>query len=409
MDKLMALQNTDSPRITDGSSIRRCQISGKAIYLEKGAIRCSETIPASCVMPSIRTPIIMISYGGKTNQFKHRDGEVKNEGNLIWTFNRTRPFFVYMNTRFARRIHTSKMALPISSPSPRLDRFGQAMESLYGSFTNIENPAKWTPPPMSGGHRGRYLWTDAFGVINLITMHREYSRCGSGTGDDNRYLIFADSLIQEVHEVLGRQRDGRSRLPGATDANPLGGGLRIGKTEDYGSDADGQYHHYLTVWMFALNRMGRASGDVKYNRLAVQLAKAIHSKFFIDRAAAKPRMIWKMDVNLSEPVVKSEGNLDPIDGYVVFRILQASAIEAGDGEILAEEIGDYKRTMDRKGEHFVSSDTLDLGMTLWTAHWFCATEDWAADLTKKCFDQICQSFSFRRLETNIERGCQLTI
>lgn len=263
------------------------------------------------------------------------------------------------------------------------------MESLFGRFADIENPEAWTPPSMPGGHRGRYLWTDAFGVINLITMHKEISKCDNHANGDNQYLILADRLIETVHDVLGRQRDGLSRLPGATDANPLGGGLRIGKTDDYGSDADGQYHHYLTVWMFALNRMAMATGDVKYNRHAVQLAKAIHPKFFIDRAAAEPRMIWKMNTELSKPMVKSEGNLDPIDGYVVFRLLQASAMAAGDGEILKEEIGDYKRTMDRKGEHYVSSDTLDLGMTLWTAHWFSRTEDWAADLINKCFEQMC--------------------
>ncbi|KGO55456.1 hypothetical protein PEX1_099890 [Penicillium expansum] len=59
-------------------------------------------------------------------------------------------------------------------------------------------------------------------------------------------------------------------------------------------------------------------------------------------------------------MVKSEGNLDPIDGFVVFRLLQDTAMEAGDGAFLAEEIDDYRRTMERKGEHFVSSDPLDL-------------------------------------------------
>jgi hypothetical protein len=281
------------------------------------------------------------------------------------------------------------MALPTSSPSPRLDRFEQAMNSLYGSLVSIENPAEWTPPPKSGGHRGRYLWTDAFGVVNFLTMHHEYNICGNDKNIDNRHLVLADRLVQTVHDVLGRTRDGRSRLPGATDANPLGGGLRIGKLEDRGSDGDGQYHHYLTVWMFALNRMTRASGDMKYNRQAIQLARAVHPKFFIDRAAAEPRMIWKMNMDLTAPMVRSEGNLDPIDGYVVFRLLQASAMEAGDGEVLAQEIGDYRRAMNRKGEHFVSSDPLDLGMTLWTAHWFSEQEYWATNLAEKCFEQIC--------------------
>ncbi|KAJ5130880.1 uncharacterized protein N7515_006919 [Penicillium bovifimosum] len=295
------------------------------------------------------------------------------------------------------------MALPISSPSPRLDRFGQAMESLYGSFSSIENPEDWVPPPRAGGHKGRYLWTDAFGVINLLTMHNEYKKTGSDTIGDDRYLVLASRLIQTVHDILGRQRDGRSRLPNATDENPLAGGLRIGKTDARGPDADGQYHHYLTIWMFALNRMTRASGDMRYNRLAVQLAKAIHPRFFVDRAAARPRMIWKMNIDLSEPMVKSEGNLDPLDGFVIFRLLQATAVEAGDGPVLTQEIDDYKRTMERKGEHFVSSDPLDLGMTLWTAHWFSEREKWAANLAEKCFEQMYNLFEINRyLERNIK-------
>lgn len=280
------------------------------------------------------------------------------------------------------------MALPISSPSPKVDRFQQAMESVYGRFANIRDPENWSPPLRSGGHRGRYLWTDAFGVLNLLTMHKEFIAAG-GDSDDKRYLALARRLIETVHDVLGRTRDNRSRLPGATDSNPLGGGLRIGKTDEHGPDCDGQYHHYLTIWMFALNRMALASGEMDYNRLAVQLARAIHPKFFHDRSTSRPRIYWKMSMDLSAPLVKSEGNLDPIDGFVVFRLLQATALKAGDGEVLAEEIADYRRVMDRKGEHFVSSDPLDLGMTLWTAHWFSDKETWASNLTTRCFELLC--------------------
>lgn len=283
------------------------------------------------------------------------------------------------------------MALPIGSPSPRVGRFQQAMESVYGDFSEIRNPEEWSPPPGSGGHRGRYLWTDAFGVVNLLTMHREYNRAGYPRTQDNRYLTLARRLIETVHKVLGRTRDGRSPLPGATEQNPLGGGLRIGKTEENGPDGDGQYHHYLTMWMFALNRMALASGDMHYNRQAIQLARAIHPKFFIDRKAARPRMIWKMSVDLSRPLVSSEGNLDPIDGFVIFRLLQATATAAGESDTLEEEIADYRRVMDRKGEHFVSDDPLDLGMTLWTAHWFSETENWASSLVNRCFEQLCES------------------
>lgn len=36
-------------------------------------------------------------------------------------------------------------------------------------------------------------------------------------------------------------------------------------------------------------------------------------------------MRWKMSVDLSRPWVRSEGNLDPIDGYVTYRLVQEAA------------------------------------------------------------------------------------
>ncbi|KAF5857873.1 hypothetical protein ETB97_005180 [Aspergillus alliaceus] len=273
----------------------------------------------------------------------------------------------------------------------RIERFQEAQESVYGNLSAITNPPEWIPPPQSGGHHGRYLWTDAFGVLNFITLHREYEKAPGSSGfvPNDRYLTLARRLVQTVHDVLGRTRDGRNRLPGATDENPMGGGLRIGKIEEHGTDGDGQYHHYLTIWMFALNRLSLATGDPTYNQQAVALAKAIHPRFFVARHSSRPRMVWKMSMDLSAALVGSEGNLDPIDGYVVFRLLQAAAMQMGEGEVLAEEIADYKKVMKRKVKHFVTNDPLDLGMTLWTAHWFAEKEEWATRLSGDCFEQIC--------------------
>lgn len=280
----------------------------------------------------------------------------------------------------------------------RLERFQEAQESLYGDLRSIANPQDWTPPQQSGGHRGRYLWTDAFGVINFITLHREYEKAlaSSTSAPDDRYLTLARRLVQTVHDVLGRTRDGQSRLPGATDDNPMGGGLRIGKIEEHGSDGDGQYHHYLTIWMFALNRLSLATGDPTYNRQAIALAKAIHPRFFIGRHLFRPRMVWKMSMDLSTALVASEGNLDPVDGFVTFRLLQAAAMQMGEGEVLANEIADYRKVMERKGKHFVTSDPLDLGMSLWTAHWFAEKEDWATQLSGECFEHIYELFEIDR-------------
>lgn len=269
-----------------------------------------------------------------------------------------------------------------------LDRFRGAMQKVYGSFEDslFQRSSQWTPPPNSGGHRGRYLWTDAFGVLNFLTLYQETS--------EDRYLKMAIDLTETVHNILGSTRDGKQRLPGATDENPSGGGLRIGKEDATGPDGDGQYHHYLTLWMFALNRLSAVTGDGKYNEQAICLAQAVHPHFFIDRTSSKPRMVWKIAMDMSEPIVASEGNLDPIDGHVVFRLLQA---RASDDNVLQEQVNDYKRVMDRKGKHFVSRDPLDLGMTLWTSQWLLGKEEWAAELRSQCVSQLGGSTRLIRL------------
>jgi hypothetical protein len=135
------------------------------------------------------------------------------------------------------------------------------------------NRIDWKPPPLTDGHRGRHLWTDAFGVFNFITLSKETSQ--------PHYLNLAATLVETVHDVLGRTRDLSARLPGATNASPLAGGLRIGKEAAIGTDQDGQYHHYLTLWMMALNRLSIASGDRKYNDQAVH-----------QRETSLPRVVW---------------------------------------------------------------------------------------------------------------------
>src|SRR3954467_6403115 len=68
----------------------------------------------------------------------------------------------------------------------------------------------------------RYLWTDAFGVVLYVSLYRELGEV--------RWLNAAECLVAEVERVLGRPR-----------------GLRIGEAPD----RDGQYFHYLALWLFA--------------------------------------------------------------------------------------------------------------------------------------------------------------
>ena len=271
-----------------------------------------------------------------------------------------------------------------------LSKFLRAMKAVYGPIDTLSptDVASWTPPPMAEGHRGRYLWTDAFGVLNLLTLGALSPPSSSLTPSATAatYTTLAARLIAAVHDTLGRTRDGTHRLPGASDLHPLRGGLRIGKEadeDDPAGDGDGQYHHYLTLWMFALNRMAHASGERRYNDLGIELAQAIHPAFVRDRDAPRPQMCWKTSVDLRRAVVPSEGNLDPIDGYVVFSLLQRDNAE--NTRVLEREVGEYRRMLEAKWRRYVSDDPLDLGMTLWTAHWFAGKGDseWAEELSDR--------------------------
>ena len=125
----------------------------------------------------------------------------------------------------------------LSTPSlnmSAISRFEETQQSVYGPFAvDEETASRWVPPEKSGGHRGRYSWTDSFGVINYLTLNNERN--------DPKYLAHAIRLSETVREVLRRTRDGKDRLPGASGEHPMGGGLRISKLEEEGGpDGDGQ-------------------------------------------------------------------------------------------------------------------------------------------------------------------------
>ncbi len=135
----------------------------------------------------------------------------------------------------------------------------------------------------------RYLWTDAYAVENFLALNTISSQPGM--------LQYAEGLVSQVHEVLGKHRRDDVRqgwLSGLDDANaskhPTVAGLRIGKPlperkpdELYDAqtewDQDGQYYHYLTKWMQALHDPEYATGVVDYGRWARELAEAAFNGF----------------------------------------------------------------------------------------------------------------------------------
>ncbi|MEE8311768.1 MAG: hypothetical protein V3R77_05885 [Candidatus Binatia bacterium] len=222
----------------------------------------------------------------------------------------------------------------------------------------------------------RYLWTDAFAVCNLLGMFvREHD-------EDLRRLAL--HLVDQVHYVLGRYHpdDPRhGRISGLDEdegeEHPTIGGLRIGKPlperepgqayEDALEwERDGQYFHYLTKWMHALDRVSRVTRDPRYHRWAVELAKTAHARFtYWDRESGRMRMYWKMSIDLGRPLVPSMGQHDPLDGLITFLQLDAARDRTPDLD-LGAEIGDMARLC--ADQIWVTADPLGIGELLTGAY-----------------------------------------
>ena len=151
----------------------------------------------------------------------------------------------------------------------------------------------------------RYLWTDAFGLVLFVSLYRELG--------ERRWLDEAEALVGDVERVLGRPR-----------------GIRIGEAPD----RDGQYFHYLAMWLFALARLGDLKPE--YRARGIELARDIHSAFVIPGRG----VVWKMQEDLSGPYPGyGLGSMDAYDGYVSYRML--------DEVTLAPEIADMRALIER--------------------------------------------------------------
>jgi len=180
----------------------------------------------------------------------------------------------------------------------------------------------------------RYLWTDAFGVVLLVSL---YAALG-----ERRFLDEAERAVSDVERVLGRPR-----------------GIRIGEAPD----RDGQYFHYLAMWLYALSVLARYVPD--YRRKGIELVRQIHPAFVLPGRG----VVWKMQEDLSAPYPGfGFGALDAFDGYVSYRCLDENA--------LAHEIAEMRALIDATAPSLCITQDLGLGMMLWLTHFF-PTEHWA--------------------------------
>ena len=247
----------------------------------------------------------------------------------------------------------------------------------------------------------RYLWTDGFAVCNYLGLAR-------ATGNPV-WRQRALALVEEVHHTLGRHRaddrrhgwiSGLGEVEG--EARPTAGGLRIGKPlperapgepldERREWDRDGQYFHYLTRWMHALDQLARATREAHYNQWARELDATAFRAFSYIPAPPLPtrRMHWKMSVDLSRPLLASMGQHDPLDGYLTtlqLRVTAASLAQAQAQPDLAEERREYA-AMVRRGD-WATDDPLGIGGLLVDAWRVQQLSQQGADIEPNLFERL---------------------
>jgi hypothetical protein len=215
----------------------------------------------------------------------------------------------------------------------------------------------------------RYLWTDAFAVCNFIQLFK--------TTENREFLQIAEKLIDSVHQELGKFRSDdpiyqrRGNWISGDQNHPTQNGLRIGKRlpeisrefvsmirgNDEEWERDGQYFHYLMKWTRALIKASQLTEFQhekckEYARFAKELVSGILPKF-LNRD--QDLLYWKMNTDLSHPLVLSQGLFDPLDGYITFEEISLLG-NFRDLKVFSDKL--EKLT---KGKKWTTRDELGLG------------------------------------------------
>jgi hypothetical protein len=273
----------------------------------------------------------------------------------------------------------------------------QLMKQVYGDWDVLDmnffpKPLPATeagPSNVKWGEKGecqrRYLWTDAFGLLNFVTLAQRYPESRRGV-----LLDAAKRLIDAVHATLGQPRS--SAFPMAVQANSSYGfkGLRIGKEKarsksDAGMEYDGMYWHYLDKWFFALLRYYQVSGDHDALRDAIQLIKALHPAFLQKSMTGQVLGLhWKMNVDLTS--ISELGNAYPNDdalsGYIVYSLVKHASLGKGFPSLEREciELGDVARQYILSGVR-IFPDPLGFGLWGWKSQWLGA--EWSQPILER--------------------------
>lgn len=189
-------------------------------------------------------------------------------------------------------------------------------------------------------HGPRDLWTDALGVICLVSLYRDMK--------EEWILAEAEWVAQEVDRVLGRRK-----------------GIRTAERVD----GQGQTFRSQALWVFALHRLGQVLPHYRHRALA--LVREIHAPFVRPGAG----IISRMEEDLSRPFAGSEaGLLEVFLGLAVYRQVGKDA--------LRPEIEELEGMVLRTYQSLAPDHGVDLGLLLWLTHFF-PREGWALALRER--------------------------
>ncbi len=198
----------------------------------------------------------------------------------------------------------------------------------------VRNKLRWMGQHGAWPNGDRYLWTDACGVVLLVSLYHHLG--------DETHLEQARWVAAQVDRVLGLRK-----------------GIRTGERWD----RDGQFFGHLTMWIYALHRLGQI--DAKYHERAVNLVREIHSSFVRPRIGVYRKM--KEDLSAAYPGT-GFGTVEPYQGFVIYRLLAPRELTA--------EIAELRDLIGQAHQDQKADEDLALGMTLWLSHFFPG-EQWA--------------------------------
>ena len=220
--------------------------------------------------------------------------------------------------RYYFTIAATVQAMSIHPNASRIIAARELMEK-FASRTGVGDGS-------NGDASRRYLWTDSFAVCNFLGL----AVCTK----NHSYEQMAFALVDLVHDQLGRYRTDekdpglrRQWISGLSEEigyyHPTSAGLRIGKklperriTEPYNEqlewERDGQYFHYLTKWMLALDQVASYENDAKRNRQAIELATAATNAFVKPNGKGEYFMYWKMSTGNEKSISSFHLSYEPV-------------------------------------------------------------------------------------------------